>query len=451
MREREDVHLADDEPKFLAGIHPGDLSADEKRQFERMVEVVSWNGEGVVVRRNRDYRVGRISLGRLTVTIPPPFDHALFVDFYLYAASGDLSAFAHRRTAPVDLDRPGREDIFLSLLARVFVDYTERILSLGVARAYRYEVERARLVRGRPLWAKNFGHHPATGITCGYYSLSTDNLLNRLILSGLVAATRILYKEAELSRLHSQVFAWRSIAGETHPSLADFIRSERQINRLTEVYRPALSIARALILGFSPVSLFAGAATGMQSLEFSLPALFEHFVTRLVRQGCEELRLDVRAQFRDTNAITDGLGKPYRQVKPDLIVLRAGKPVAIIDAKFKPRYVADLPGASVPKANRVSNADIYQLSFYQARLQALHRLAAPPPALIVAPKVTGDEPPDVARRTIRWSATKEDHKMYGLTVLPLPIDKVVGALKDGRSGMEALRPAEELYSFLKAL
>ena len=446
--------LDDDQPRFLSGVRRDHLTLEEWAQFKRLLQIVEWSDDGLYVRRNRLYQVGRVVLPNAVVTIPPAFDPSLFVDFYLYASGVNLDRFAQRQRAPVDLNRGGRHDVFLVLLAELFVELAEKLITLGVARTYMPIVERARLIRGRPMWSRDFGHHPAEGVTCGYHTLTTENLPNQLIVTGLAAAARSLHGTPNVNRVLSQLFAWRSMADEMYPTSASFDQAVRQLNRLTAHYRPALALARAFTLGFSPVDLFSGRADALQALEFSLPALFEQFLERLVRDACESRGLQVRAQARDGRAIIDGNGDTYRAVKPDLVVFRQGKPVAVIDAKYKPRYlVPGVSGSQVLKENRVNNEDIYQMCFYQARLTSRYGLSAPPKALIVAPLVPATHAVvDVSLRTIRWvSGGQATAEGYGLTLYPLPLGEVVQRLKKGFTGFEALEPAQELADVLRNL
>ena len=450
------IVLRDSEPVKISGVRREDLTDIEVEQLKRLVEVLDWKGSNLSVRRNRSHRVGRLSVGSIVITVPPAFDPEVFTDFYLYASGADLSEFSSRRTAPIAAEYRERYDIFLILLARLFIEATERVLSLGIARTYEQNVERLHLLRGRPLWTKDFGHHPAEGITCKHYPLTTENLPNQLIVAGLIAAAPILHSSSSASQWHSQLFTWRSLASSTVPSEVLFQRAEQQLTRLTAHYRTALNLARAITLGFSPTNLFAGNSGSLQTLEFSLPMLFERFLERLILSASASLGLDVRVQAQDGAAIVNGYGQLYRRIKPDLVVFDNEQPVAVIDAKYKPKYV-NIPvgnGRQIPSANRVTNEDIYQICFYQTRLRLKYKTSALPLALVVAPQVSkGATQMDVKARTIRWRTAEPgaDEGEYGLTLIPLPLVEVLTALKTGVSELEALSEAKELQQALVGL
>ena len=358
------IVLDSDQPAAVEGLSLDDITRDEHAAIGRLVDVHGIPGRRIILlRRNRRYRVGRVRFRDMVITVPPDLRPELFVDLLLYAYGVDLEKLTPRPAALVDLAPTIGRDVFLTLIAYLLVEATERLLTRRIARTYENIEERMAVLRGRPRWTADFGHHPIEGITCRYHSLRTDNLLNRLVFSGLLAAGSLLQETRWSPQCQSQVFIWRSIASEVVPRPADFLVAERGIDRLTENYRPVLALSRALVLGFSPEDVFSGMSTPFQTLEFSLPLLFERFAFRILRQAGAELDLDVRYRESDPEAILDGLGQGYRRVEPDIVLFRGGRAVGVVDAKYKPRYVAGLPAKPIPPQDRVSNADIYQLFF----------------------------------------------------------------------------------------
>jgi hypothetical protein len=105
-------------------------------------------------------------------------------------------------------------------------------------------------------------------------------------------------------------------------------------------------------------------------------------------------------------------------------------PVGVIDAKFKPRYInRRKPSSNEPEA-KVTNADIYQLFFYQTRLQVLHGLAVPPRAAIVAPLLGDFGIADASRRKIRYSEVSSGRGSAStLSVLPIALAPVLRSLR----------------------
>jgi hypothetical protein len=138
-------------------------------------------------------------------------------------------------------------------------------------------------------------------------------------------------------------------------------------------------------------------------------------------------------------------------VQPDLIVYRDGLPIAVIDAKFKPRY-GDGDGAEpVPMRNRVESADLYQVFFYEARLRRAFDLQAPIPALILAPQIGELAGANKARRTIMWRARVAPTDVpYGLRVVRLPLENVLRQLEQGQQATEIVDGIPELSELVSA-
>jgi hypothetical protein len=114
-----------------------------------------------------------------------------------------------------------------------------------------------------------------------------------------------------------------------------------------------------------------------------MASLFELTVYRMLREALEPAGYSIRYQATDADALRDGEGEKYRNVRPDMLVFRKDVPVAVIDAKYKDYWEVDL--AKLTPTRKVSNEDIYQLFFYASRLQSAYQLASPPPAIIISP------------------------------------------------------------------
>jgi hypothetical protein len=211
-----------------------------------------------------------------------------------------------------------------------------------------------------------------------------------------------------------------------------------------------LSLARAFTLGFIPEDVFDGQNDLLQTLEFSLPDLFEAFAARLLTSATAQTRLTVRSQRTDSRAIVDGKGRRYRAVRPDIVVFSNAEPRLIVDAKYKPRYVVPANSSGrIDEANKVSSEDIYQLCFYQARLRSEFGLTRTPRALIVAPRLSTDPaPPDQDLRTMSWSDgdSAPNGVDFSLAVAPLVVDTALRDIRRGAVGIDLLRSSPEIQA-----
>jgi hypothetical protein len=97
----------------------------------------------------------------------------------------------------------------------------------------------------------------------------------------------------------------------------------------------------------------------------------------------------------------------------------------------------------------VSNADIFQLFFYEAEARRESNRTIPLPVAILAPVLDPDcklSHPDM--RQIAWQ-TADDMQSVKLNVLPVDLQNVILRLRQGAGEIEALGETSEVVSFLR--
>lgn len=447
---RAKVVLMDDQVVRLDGVPAHQLLGPAARVVKRFVDVVGGDANSTLVRRSARLTVGRLTLGAYDVVVAPPFHPGLFVRFLLYALRVDLSRYASRSTSGVNVENT-RGDIFLALMAALLVAEVEGLLCGHISKSYLRADRLVSSLQGSIRWEKNFGRHPAAGWVCAVYEQVTDDPLNQPILAGLTSAAELLNGTERSTAAITQLSIWRQLARPVVPSPIMFTNAERRVSRLTEHYRPAIALSRALTLGLAPSDLISDGGTGLNNLEFSLPALYENFLVRLLTPCATKLGLELDFKHRYFEALTDAEGEPYRQVEPDIVVLKAGKPVGVIDAKFKPRYVVADPMNSAQPAGLVTNEDIYQLFFYQSRLQSIGQLPRLPRAVILAPLFGGQVSSSVARRTVLWSDKGGMVDTPCLRVIPVPMEDALNGLESNSEFEVASMHLPEVLAELVAM
>lgn len=425
------IVISDGKEFTLDGISLQELSLETQKALKRFVDIVRNTHNTITIRQAKNLIVGRIALGSYIIIVPPPMPPHTFVNFLIYALQGDIRRYHVDDYSGVQVEN-FRNDLFLQLMAALLVHHSEHILKTHLSKSYVAKELRTSTLKGSVLWAKSFGRHPADGLTCRAFELITDEPMNQLVLAGLEAAARILHGTKYSSLAATQLFVWGQIARRQVPCRNDFERAEQRISRLTEHYRPALTLSRAITFGLSPIDLETTGTASLNHLEFYIPLLFESFLARLLTPyaAMHGLRLSFKAS--DKRALLDGDGQLYRKIEPDITVLRGRTPVGVIDAKFKPRYLKKKSTYCDEPLAKVTNSDIYQLFFYQARLQFLSHLTSPPRAVIIAPVSIDDTSnmTSLEKRTILWTAGLNPQKEQpSLTVLPAPIETILAQLK----------------------
>jgi hypothetical protein len=433
------VRTAESRPRIVVLGNDNEMLVDgfvvedsDRSTLLRLVDVVTQVPGGTVFRRNRRLRVGRTTVRGTTFVVPPPLKVECFLSLVLYALGTEFGTGLREGSSNAGRDAPETTpDQFLQALAIVCTAESEMILRGHVARGYVERSERERVLRGRPVWGADFGRHPAQGLSCRTHALSADVLHNRLLLAGLIVARAILDGTRLVERVNNQIFIWRSLVEPKPVEANDFAVARARNTRLTQHYSRALAVAEILVRGSIGSNLFDDARGLVPHFEFSLPSLFERALVRMLAVLAAPYGVEVRFKESDRDALLNGdLSKPYRKVEPDITLWKRGVPIAVVDAKFKPRYFEADESGFVAADNRVSPEDLYQLFFYQARLQASFRLPAPPAAWIVAPDAkVGPGPSDRWRRIV-WAGA-DDASPTGLTLDAVDLDALATAVQAG--------------------
>ncbi|MBW1947527.1 MAG: hypothetical protein JRI33_06260 [Deltaproteobacteria bacterium] len=381
-----------------------------------LVEVSRWGKEHLSFKAGS--RVGVIETHGLRVQIRPALSVNEMVALIHYALSGRIPLQYLRAFAQIDWGT-GFEDILCLLLATE----TEEILRVGLSRRYEKKCEPLDFLRGRPLWERNFPWRGARSkeLTCRYHQITYDNPDNRLLLAGLRSAIHLARAREIKGKVFRHLKTLRDLASETFPDAAQFDQVAEKYNRLSEHYRTAHGLSRMLIFNLRPKSLYERGKQLAFGMVLDMADLFEKFIFQLMTDVLTPAGFVIQSQAPDRQALLDAEGQKYVSVRPDLLVFRSQTLYGVIDAKYKPYWVAAADGSP---ARRISNADIYQLFFYQQRFQRKFDLPKPPLAIIASPLPDEDERDDrpiIAHRFRRviWQAGSEKAGDVRLLLVPM--------------------------------
>lgn len=427
---------------LLPWFDPMQFSPEDQRRIGRLV---SWSydrsASAYRVKRRAPHKIGRVKVANRVLSVVPDFSSENFAVLFLYSGGVDLRRFLQNDAGTVASTLGGTASHFDVLVGSLIAAACENIASGYLARTYERRDERLRTLRGRVDWLRTSLQPKHLGAWCTYELITSDNLLNQVVLAGLDAARGLSLPPGLARRLDRLTFAWTALTRRRVISLADVIAAERSLTRLTETYRPALVLCRMLLFGFTPTDLLAGRGASLQLLEFDLAALFERFVLRFVREHLEGSSYEVQYQDAGRTNIVNAYGNVYKPARPDFTLLKSGRPYAVLDAKFKPHYVSRRGSGRLRSRNKLDEADIYQLLFYIDRLPK----DASNEGYIIAPRLSSAEERIEPRlRQIHWKAGAEDAK--SIKVLEL---NLIAAMDSLRSG--ALLPIDELAVWLAAL
>lgn len=426
-----------------AVIDPSVIMAASPSELQSARRMLSWqrHGDQMVVKR-RTHRVGATRIGAHVFSAPPPMPLRTFLGLVLI--SYDLRP-DQVPVAGIARDTP--PELFRAALGASLVFSAELVTRQHIHQAYEARVERLQLIRGRPQWTNEIGRIRDGSVACEYQLKTTDTLLNRIVLAGLLEARKLQPHGPLRRRAERQAFVWRGLAEPPPVVRRDDVDTARALlTRQTAHYKGALGLTEALLFGTR--SPGEEPAEDVDLPIYDLAVLFESLVAKLVRAAADKVGLTTRLQHTREDALLDAEQKLYRRIRPDVVVYQHDRPIAVLDAKYKPRYTRG--GPEPPLENRVSVADAYQLFFYAERLRRIYSTPQPIPAYVVAPLL--DDPVRLARlsrRTIIWQQAAGDEPV-GLRIIPVPLVEVLDVVLSGGSFGAACLAAPELIEAVSA-
>jgi 5-methylcytosine-specific restriction enzyme subunit McrC len=217
----------------------------------------------------------------------------------------------------------------VELVVRHLIPMVEQLVHEGLSRGYREEEANGTTFRGRLMFAEQVrqNHSRADRCFARYHVYDRDVPINRLVRAALHVAVQSPISAPLRSRVIAALPGFESIRG-IRPAAKDFDRLV--LNRSTERYRSALTLARMLVEGLAP-AMQAGKVP-VFSLLFDMNALWERYIGVLFRRaGLPKLRVALQNRRPFWRA-----GSQVRTIRPDIVVADSGgRALAVLDTKWK--------------------------------------------------------------------------------------------------------------------
>lgn len=281
-----------------------------------------------------------------------------------------------------------RIDEIFEFVIRYFADLVDERIHLGLFRSYAEREESLAAVRGRIAIEEDLRrNHVTRHLThCRFTEFTWDIPENQVIRQVVHMASRWATTRSLRGYLHLLDHRLSEISPVAFPAT---VLDRFTYHRLNDDYRPIHRLCKLFLSG-SGLSEEAG-QFDFRTFLFDMNDLFERFVTNLLRVQLPS-EYQIKAQYRVTLGSNGEL-----PMYPDIVLIRAGRPVLVIDCKYK-RISPD----------EFKNHDVYQVVAYCTALAVRN-------GLLIYPRHEGDLDTGF---TVRQSSIRVRHASIDLGAPP---------------------------------
>jgi 5-methylcytosine-specific restriction enzyme subunit McrC len=266
---------------------------------------------------------------------------------------------------------------FVDLIGHLFATELDRILRRGLHQEYRTKQEMEKFIRGRLDVTRQISSQGllSTEFACEYDDLTYDLPINHVLVSAIDAIQPLVTN----TRLESKLRRGRGRLRQYFKTAPRGLIDPRDISltRQTTHYEAILTLCE-LILDERYVDDLGAGLRNFQSILLSTNELFEHVVFRAVENAIDTDVYSIEGDGDPRSSSSNNIGYllesvsgsgSLQRLEPDVYLSeKATDDVVMIgDAKWKE-----------PNPPRPSHNDLYQMTAYQAKVDAPVLLVYPP-------------------------------------------------------------------------
>ena len=249
-----------------------------------------------------------------------------------------------------------QEHDLLEIVIRLFCDRLIEAVRRGLARNYVSEEAERAVLKGRLDIQRQFTVFAARPqkLACRYEELSPDIVLNQIVRAAVTRLRALARAPENQRRLNELSFAFADVSAIPGNQL---LWDRLVLDRTNSAWATLLGLAK-LLLGHRFQTTSSGDTRGY-ALLFEMNTLFEEYVGRMMRRALIGTGYEVQLQGPRSHALKSDDGDLRFATRPDIVVTSGGKPIIIIDTKWK-----RLKGAIDDPEHGVGQSDVYQMMAY---------------------------------------------------------------------------------------
>ena len=286
--------------------------------------------------------VGKIEIGNVAVTIRPKIPAPSLLHLLRYAYDlRNLDLFA-------DTTFDSEPEAFQDLLLHQLAEEAAELMARGLQRQYRRTEEDLASPRGRldmRKLARTGGMASAT-LPCVHYPRSQNTLPNQVLLSGLQWGANMALSPRLKTRLHRLAGMLRDDVTPARLNRETFARLRSHSTRLISAYQPAFTLIQLLLAGAGILLESDEPALPLFGFLFDMNRFFEVLLSKFLRENLPGYVVRDQMSLRGAvtyNPLYNPRNRSSPSPRPDYIVLKGDKTVAILDAKYRDLWANSLP------------------------------------------------------------------------------------------------------------
>ena len=245
-----------------------------------------------------------------------------------------------------------KENSLLDIYLALFMQEVEGLLHRGLVKRYRHTEGQQMALRG----TIQFGKHIARNLVhqerfyTRHQTYDHQHLHNQLIRQALLLMPRLTHSPTTRALLQWVESPSIKVTAATFSRLT--------FDRKTEAYRPALVIARLLLLQHRPD--IQGGNNDLVALLFNMNTLWEQYLLRTLQRLVPDATMVCKPDAKVLWHAVDGSDKTSK-MEPDILVSLPNGVNIVLDAKWKR-----------PKNGQPAPGDLRQLFAYSQHYKAAH-------------------------------------------------------------------------------